>query len=80
MIIQIKQRDRVKVLEIAIGETFKFVDNNTCFQRIDLSKEVAFKDILRNDIAYCVNIATGELTIFEASMVVEKTNLKVVEE
>ncbi|MHA1883062.1 MAG: hypothetical protein ACTSUO_08460 [Candidatus Thorarchaeota archaeon] len=69
----------MNVSEIAIGECFKFVSSDKCFQRVDLSGEAVFKDILKDDVIYCVEIATGKVVILEAALMVERINLKATE-
>ena len=79
MDIAIRERNKVRIDQIGIGKNFKLVDNNDCYIRVDLSKEVAFKDVLRDDVVYAVHLETGELVIFEKAMVVQWIYFQVVE-
>ena len=79
MKVDIRKRRKVKAEEILIKECFKPVGKDDCYIRVDLSKEEAFKDVLREDVVYAVHFSTGELVIFEQALIVEGVNLRAVE-
>lgn len=79
MEVDIYQREKITAGEIPIKECFKLADSDSCFKVVSLSREEAFKPVLREDVVYAVNFATGEMYIFEKAMMVYCINLKVVE-
>jgi len=79
MEVDYKKRAKVELKIIKICQLFKMVDSDVFYMRVDLSKEVVFKELLREEAVYCINLATGELAIFESNMIVHSFSAKVVE-
>lgn len=80
MQVDYRKREKVNLSAIKYSQPFKMVDNDDFFIRVDLSKEVAFKEIvIKTNSAYCVNLNTGDLVIFDLNMIVHSFSAKVVE-
>ncbi|MHA1289067.1 MAG: hypothetical protein ACTSPB_16885 [Candidatus Thorarchaeota archaeon] len=79
MEVSIQKREKVNACDIAVGKCFKFVAGDKCFQRVDLSGEAVFKDILKDDVIYCVEMATGRVVILDPALTVERIDLTAVE-
>lgn len=79
MHVDYRKREKVKLETIKFGCLFKMVDSDNFYIRIDISKETAFKEVVKANVAYCTNLGGGDIAIFDLNMIVHSFNAKVVE-
>jgi len=74
---KVNQKDnKVKLEDLEFGKTFKLIGNINHFMKLDLSEEIAFKDIDLNNVEVCADLLTGKAILLDLSVVVECINLE----
>ena len=79
MIVNVIQREKVRVDTIPVSNCFHIVDSDRYCMRISLADAKVFDTVLSEDAVYGVNLLTGGVDVFESTMVVEQIVLKVEE-
>lgn len=81
--VNLKFRSREKLGNLIPGHMFVRTHEDTLFEVVDLVRENIFADgsvpVLRNDVAYVVEVETGVVTIFPKNMEVEIVEVEVSE-
>jgi len=77
MKVKAKEKEKVKLEEIEFGQTFRLINNINNYMRINLGREASFHELIGKsaDIAYCVDLLTGDTIIFDKGLIVEHTNV-----
>jgi len=82
MRLQIFERDRRTLGDLASGSTFKFVGKPDVYQVLSLDKGELFTQpgvVLREDVRYCSDIRCGAVSVHQKSLEVEMVDLNVTE-
>lgn len=87
MRVNLRNRTKVNLGTITPGRTFRLIDKVQCFMVIDLAKEDIFAAlpptmqevelaILRNDVVYVSDLATGIVQVLPKTLPVYEVQLK----
>ena len=83
MKMQIFERERRTLGDLASGSTFKFVGKDTVYQVINLNQGELFTQpgvILREDVQYCSDLRCGVVSVHQKALEVEMVDLIVTED
>jgi len=83
MEVSLRIRQKCKAEEVEVGQCFREIQKTRCLQVIDLTKVDMFQSpkegenpILRNDVVYVVDVATGVVDIIPKSQEVYRVTMK----
>jgi len=77
MNVKIRRREKVRLSDIAAGETFKLIPTEDFYMKVDakvISDKVSLEAV--RDMAFCANLRTGELHLFDLTLQVERVDVK----
>jgi len=77
MNVKIRRREKVRLSDIAAGETFKLIPTEDFYMKVNasvLSGKVAPEAL--NSAALCANLQTGDLHLFDLTLQVERVDVK----
>lgn len=83
MKMQIFERERRTLEDLASGSTFKFVGKPEVYQVLSLDKGELFTQpdvTLREDVRYCSDLRCGAVSVHQKSLEVEMVDLVVTED
>lgn len=83
MKLQIFERERRVLGDLAAGSTFKFVGKDVVYQVLSLNQGELFTQpgvILREDVRYCSDLRGGVVGVHQKALEVEVVDLVVTEE